>query len=72
MEDIAKARTTDPSGPYHDITMKNNIWPLNLDSIKSTAPAEAFIDPITGNPLQYKNHGELFSLYGETANIWPK
>lgn len=51
---------------------ENNTWPPNLDSIKSVAPAEAFIDPVTGNPLEYENHGERFSLYGETANIWPK
>jgi len=44
----------------------------NLNAIKSAAPAEAFIDPVTSNPLQYENHGERFSLYGETANIWPK
>ena len=54
---------------YHN---ENKTWPPNLDSIKSAAPAEAFIDPVTGNPLQYENHGERFSLYGETANIWPK
>jgi len=51
---------------------ENNAWPPNLDSIKSAAPAEAFIDPVTGNQLEYENHGERFSLYGETANIWPK
>ena len=50
----------------------NGVWPPDLDSIKSAAPAEAFIDPVTGNPLEYENHGERFSLYGETANIWPK
>ena len=54
---------------YHN---ENNTWPPNLDSIKSAVPAEAFIDPVTGNPLEYENHGERFSLYGETANIWPK
>ncbi len=54
---------------YHN---ENNAWPPNLDSIKSAAPAEAFIDPVTGNQLEYENHGERFSLYGETANIWPK
>ncbi|MHC4326470.1 MAG: hypothetical protein ACYSUX_19555 [Planctomycetota bacterium] len=54
---------------YHN---ENNTWPPNLDSIKSAAPAEAFIDPVTENPLQYENHGERFSLYGETSNIWPK
>jgi hypothetical protein len=51
---------------------QHSTWPPNLDSIKSTAPAEAFIDPVTGNPLEYENHGERFSLYGETANVWPK
>jgi len=51
---------------------EHGVWPPNLDSIKSAAPAEAFIDPVTGNQLQYENHGERFSLYGETANIWPK
>jgi len=51
---------------------QHSTWPPNLDSIKSAAPAEAFIDPVTGNPLEYENHGERFSLYGETANIWPK
>jgi energy-coupling factor transporter transmembrane protein EcfT len=54
---------------YHN---ENNTWPPDLDSIKSAAPTEAFIDPVTSNPLQYENHGERFSLYGETANIWPK
>jgi len=54
---------------YHN---EHGTWPLDLDSIKSAAPAEAFIDPVTGNPLEYENHGERFSLYGETANIWPK
>ncbi len=51
---------------------ENNTWPPNLDAIKSAAPAEAFIDPVTDNQLEYENHGERFSLYGETANIWPK
>ncbi len=46
-------------------------WPDSLEEIKSAAPAEAFIDPVTGNQLQYENHGEHFSLYGEKVNIWP-
>jgi energy-coupling factor transporter transmembrane protein EcfT len=52
--------------------IEHGSWPPNLDAIKSAAPAEAFIDPVTGNQLEYENHGERFSLYGETANIWPK
>jgi hypothetical protein len=51
---------------------EHGVWPPDLDSIKSAAPSEAFIDPVTENPLKYENHGERFSLYGETANIWPK
>ena len=51
---------------------KTGRWPESLDAIKSAAPVEAFIDPVTGNPLKYENHGERFSLFGETANIWPK
>lgn len=47
-------------------------WPPDLDSIKSATPAEAFIDPVTENPLKYENHGETFSLYGETIKIWPE
>ena len=47
-------------------------WPLDLDSIKTAAPAEAFLDPVTGKPLQYENHGERFSLYGEKTNVWPR
>jgi hypothetical protein len=43
-----------------------------LDSIESDVPAEAFIDPVTENPLEYENHGECFSLYGETIKIWPE
>jgi len=54
---------------YHN---EHGVWPPNLDAIKSSAPTEAFIDPVTGNPLEYENHGNRFSLYGETANIWPK
>ena len=58
--------------PIKQYYNQHSVWPPNLDAIKSAAPAEAFIDPVTGNPLQYENHDERFSLYGETANIWPK
>lgn len=52
--------------------IENGSWPPSLDTIKSNAPAEAFIDPVSGGQLEYENHGERFSLYGETRNIWPK
>jgi len=51
---------------------ENSNWPPDLDAIKSLAPAEAFIDPVGGKQFEYENHGKRFSLYGETANIWPK
>jgi len=51
---------------------ENGSWPGSLDAIKSGAPAEAFIDPVSGNEFEYENHGKRFSLYGETRNIWPK
>ena len=52
--------------------VENGAWPLNLDGIKTAVPAEALIDPVTANEFEYKNHGERFSLYGETVNIWPR
>ena len=53
---------------------KKKIWfdSDSLEEIKSAAPAEAFIDQVTGKQLEYENHGQDFSLYGETTNIWPK
>jgi len=53
-------------------SIKHGSWPKSLDEIKSEAPAEAFIDPVSGNEFEYENHGGRFSLYGETINIWPK
>ncbi len=52
--------------------IEHGSWPASLEAIKSEAPAEAFIDPVSGGKLEYENHGERFSLYGETINIWPK
>jgi hypothetical protein len=54
---------------YHN---EHGDWPPDLDAIKSAAPAEAFIDPVTDNQLEYKNHGKYFSLYGQLINIWPR
>ena len=53
---------------YHN---ENGTWPESLEEIKSAAPAEAFIDPVTGNQLQYEKHGESFSLCSDDVNIWP-
>ncbi|MHC4425389.1 MAG: hypothetical protein ACYSYV_04735 [Planctomycetota bacterium] len=52
--------------------IENGCWPASLDAIKSGAPAEAFCDPVSKSQLKYENHGERFSLYGDTANVWPK
>jgi len=52
--------------------IEHGSWPSSLDKIKSGAPAEAFIDPVGGGQFEYENHGERFSLFGETINIWPK
>ena len=54
---------------YHT---QHGTWPDSLNAIKSGAPAEAVIDPVTGNEFEYENHGERFSLFAETINIWPK
>ncbi len=52
--------------------IEHGTWPDSLNAIKSGVPAEALIDPVTGNEFEYENHGERFSLFGETVNIWPK
>jgi len=52
--------------------IEHGTWPDNLNAIKSSVPANAFIDPANGNEFEYENHGERFSLFGETINIWPK
>jgi hypothetical protein len=52
--------------------MEHNAWPADLDVIRAAVPAEALIDPVTEKEFTYMNHGERFSLYGETANIWPR
>jgi len=52
--------------------LENGSWPQALDHVKSLVPPEDLIDPLTGQQLQYENHGERFSLYGERTNIWPK
>ena len=53
-------------------SIEHGSWPANFNLIKSRVPAEAFIDPVSGNEFEYENHGKRFSLYGETINIWPK
>jgi hypothetical protein len=52
--------------------IEHNAWPADLDVIRASVPAEALIDPVTEKEFTYMNYGERFSLYGETANIWPR
>jgi hypothetical protein len=52
--------------------IENGNWPANLDAIKSYAPAESFIDPVSGSQFEYEKHDSRFSLYGAAGNIWPK
>jgi hypothetical protein len=54
---------------YHN---QHGTWPETLDAIKSDVQAEALIDPVASNKFKYENHGERFSLFGESVNIWPK
>ena len=54
---------------YH---IEHGTWPDSLDAIKSNVPAEALIDPATGKDFEYENHGQRFSLFAESVNIWPK
>lgn len=46
-------------------------WPESLKEIKSDVPAEAFVDPATGEALQYESDGKQFMLSGKLVNIWP-
>lgn len=46
----------------------NSRWPETLDSIKSDAPPEAFIDPLNGGPFVYKLNGDDFILYSKGRN----
>jgi hypothetical protein len=54
---------------YH---IEHGTWPDALNAIKSSVPAEAFIDPATKKDFEYENHGQRFSLFAESVNIWPK
>jgi hypothetical protein len=54
---------------YH---IEHGTWPDDLDAIKSYVPAEALIDPASKKDFEYENHGQRFSLFAESVNIWPK
>jgi hypothetical protein len=48
--------------------IKNGCWPENLDAIKFSVPAEAFIDPINNNSFIYKLTDDSFTLYSKGKN----
>ena len=72
LEQLTLCRGTRLSVAIRQYKNEHGSWPTDLDSIKTTAPAEAFLDPVTGEPLQYENHGQRFSLYGAKTNVWPR
>jgi len=72
LQQIALRRGSRLLAAIRQYQVERGAWPPNLDAIRSAAPAEAFIDPVSGGQFEYENHGKRFSLYGETINIWPK
>jgi hypothetical protein len=47
---------------------KNGNWPRSLDDIRSSAPAEIFVDPINGGSFVYKLNESNFMLYSKGRN----
>ena len=47
---------------------KTGHWPESLDDIKPLAPAEIFVDPISGDSFVYKLTEENFTLYSKGKN----
>ena len=50
---------------YHDA---NDRWPDRLDEIKVLVPAQALLDPYTGQPFVYAPAGEVFRLFARGPN----
>jgi hypothetical protein len=48
--------------------IKNGCWPESLDALKSSAPAEAFIDPVNNGSFIYKTTKDSFVLYSKGEN----
>jgi hypothetical protein len=47
---------------------KTGHWPENLEEAKSFAPAEIFVDPISGDSFFYKRTEDNFTLYSKGKN----
>ncbi|MHC4571279.1 MAG: hypothetical protein ACYS0C_04285 [Planctomycetota bacterium] len=47
---------------------QNGFWPVNLDDVKSMAPAEIFVDPHNNGRFVYKLTDGSFTLYSKGKN----
>lgn len=47
---------------------QNGFWPVNLNDVKSMAPAEIFVDPTNGGDFVYEITEENFRLYSKGKN----
>ena len=47
---------------------KHSHWPKTLDEIKALAPAEVFVDPVSGDSFVYKLADDTFRLYSKGKN----
>jgi len=72
LQNLARRRGSRLLVAVKQYQIENGNWPANLDAIKFYAPAEAFIDPVSGSQFEYERHDSRFSLYGAAFNIWPK
>ena len=73
IHDIYLRLTADKQGSRIIIALrryknKNGFWPVNLDDVKSMAPAEIFVDPHNDEEFVYKLTQENFTLYSRGKN----
>jgi hypothetical protein len=73
IHDIYLRLLTDKQGSRIIIALRryknqNGFWPVNLDDVKSMAPAEIFVDPTNGGDFVYEITEENFRLYSKGKN----
>ncbi len=73
IHDLYLRLMTDKKGSRIIIALKqyknqNGFWPVNLDGVKSMAPAEIFVDPTNGGDFVYEITEENFRLYSKGKN----
>ncbi len=73
VHDIYLRLTADKRGSRIIIALRqyknqNGFWPVNLDDVKSMAPAEIFVDPHNGGDFVYQITEENFRLYSKGKN----